>query len=424
MAAREGGLALTRRELALSAAFAVWGLAIAIALISVWNVPAPLDQLPGGAKALNFDARGPFRWVAGLMLLPILVPLLLRPVTRWLAAGNAWARSTAIVAPLIVLWLTTIQRNVWWTIWPYALLLAVCVALRRRELQFTRRDVVLIPTFLTTFLALNDVAKSIPAERQIYIALLLVFAVRIAIAFLPSRIVPAYAFLLAPLGLVLQTGFFARDQRYFGWHALALVVLTPFILRFVLRDARRAAAVLTFVIYPLALYSYSNAMSLATAEGKPRVNFFEDGHSLMPASEYLRGERPYRDILPAHGLFEDGLFDTIAMKVAGVNAGTRTKVRQMIGNLACVALYFVAFAATGSAEGAFFAVLLCFMTGAYTATLRMLPALITLACIAAGVRKRRGRYFAYAGFGTVVCGATSLDFGAYTFLTLLVAVVR
>jgi hypothetical protein len=261
-------------------------------------------------------------------------------------------------------------------------------------------------------------------HAMVAIAILLVFALRVAVALIRAPLAPAFAFLIAPLGLVLQTGFFGRDERYLGWNALALVVISPFVLRFVLRDARRAATILAFVIYPLALYSYSNALSLATVEGKPRVNFFEDSHSLLPAGEYLRGERPYRDVQPAHGLIEDGGFDVLAMQVSGVHVGATLKARAVVGNLVTVALYFVAFAATGSAEGAFFAVLLSVMTGMMGTSIRFLAPLIALAFLCGAVRLRRPRWFAYAGFATVICGMVSLDFAAYTFLTLVVAVLR
>ena len=101
-----------RRELLLSAAFAVWGLTIAIALLVVWRRPAPPDQMMGLAKTLGFDAHGPMRWVLGLMFLPLLVPLVLRPVARLLANGAAWARNAAMLAPLVTLWLVTAQMSV------------------------------------------------------------------------------------------------------------------------------------------------------------------------------------------------------------------------------------------------------------------------------------------------------------------------
>ncbi len=419
---------MTRRyETILSAAFAVWGLAVAIALLAVFERPAPPDQLPGLAKALGFDAHGPFRWIGGLMLLPILFPAILRPVARRLADGLPWARNAAVIAPLVTLWLVTVRHYEYgWALGACAAVLAACTLLRHRKLHFTRRDVVLIPTFMTTLLAVMDVTHgtNTPTTIAIYIAALLVFGLRVAVSFIPSPLPPGLAFIAAPLGLILQTGFFARDQRYFGWHALAVVVITPFVLRFLLKDARRALALLTFAIYPIALYSYANAVGTTTAEGQPRANFFEDGHALLPASEYLRGELPYRDILPAHGLFEDGYFDYLVMRAGNVSVGARAKARDVVGNLACVAMYFLALAATGSAEGAFFAVLLSFLSGVYRVHVRVVVPILTLACIAFAVRRRRWRWFAVAGFGCVVCGIISLDFAAYTFLTLVVAVLR
>lgn len=415
---------MTRRERLLSIAFAVWGLAIAIALIAIWDRPATPDQLPGTARSQGFDAHGPFRWVAGLMLLPILLPLVFRPVIRALTTAQAWARNTVLLVPIVTLWLVTVHRNVFWTIVPCAIVIAIATLLRNRDLQFTRRDVVLIATFLPTLLGITDINPGLPVDAAIYIAALLILGIRIAITYIPSTLPPALSFIAAPLGLVLQTGFFARDQRYFGWHAVAIVVITPFVLRLVLRNARRATQILVLVIYPLALYSYANALSLATAEGKPRVDFFEDGHALLPASEYLRGELPYRDVLPAHGLIEDGLFDVAAMQFGKVNLGTRTKTRIVVGSLIAVALYAIAFAATGSAEGAFLAVLLAIMMGEFRWTIRFLPAMATLALIVAAVRRRRPQLFVWAGLGVVICGLTSLDFAAYAFLALVVAVMR
>jgi hypothetical protein len=344
-------------------------------------------------------------------------------LTRLFATCEPWARNAVLVAPLIALWMATVRRSPGWTIVPCALVIALCALLRHRPLHFTRRDAVLLPAFLASLLAFIDVAPR-QIDQVFYLALLLVLAVRVAVTFIPSTLPPALAFLAAPLALVLQTGFFSRDQRYLGWHALAIVTVTPFVLRVLLKDARRAIAILTFAVYPLALYSYSNAVSVMTAEGKPRVNFFEDGHSLLPASEYLRGERPYADILPAHGLVEDGLFDYAAMRLGDVTAGSRTKTREVMGNLTCVAMYFLALAVTGSAEGALFAVLLSFLSGGYSGHVRLLAPFLTLTAIVTAVRRRRPRLFAYAGFGTVVCGIISLDFAAYTFLTFVVAVLR
>ncbi len=402
-------------------AFAAWGLAIAIALISLWERPAPAGQLPSYATMTNIDAHGPFRWVAGLMLLPVIFVIALRPIARRISIAQTWATYSILAAIAFAFWLVTIARDPWWAFVIVAIVIAIAFALRDRDLGFTRGDAVLLPVFLTTVLALMDAVPSLRADRVMFLAALLVFVVRIAIAFIRTDVAPYLAFVLAPLGLVFMTGFFARDQRYFGWHALALVVISPIVLRFARVSWRRLLVVL---VYPLVLYSYANATSVLTAEGKARVNLFEDGHSLLPASEYMRGERPYRDILPAHGLIEDGLFDYVAMQFGGVDVGTTTKMRAIAGNLNAVVLYALACFVLGSAEGALFAVLLAFMTGTYIAHIRLLPALITLTCTAIAVRRAKPRWLAHAGFAAVVAGATSLDFGFYAFATLVIASIR
>lgn len=413
------------RELLLSAAFAIWGLAIAISLAMVWQKPAPPDQLPGLGTRLNYDAHGPFRWMAGMIALPILMPLLLRPLSRRLADGAAWARNTVLLAPLVALWFVLITRVPAWAIVPYAGVIAGCTALRHRALRFTRHDVVLVPTLLVLLVSLNDALPSLSIDRALVVAALIVFALRVAVTFIPSALPPALAFLAAPLGLILQTNFFARDQRYLGWHAVAIAVVTPFVLRFALRNVRRAVAILLFATYPLSLGAYFNATSLQTAEGKPRVNVFEESHSLLPASEYLAGELPYRDIIPTHGLIEDGLFDLLVMQLRGVSIGTTWKTRLALGTfLNAAALYALGWAVTGSPAAAFLAVLLGSMTNMFTPAIRLTPPLITLALLCGAFRWRQSQWLRYAGIGAVLCGATSIDFGAYTFLTLVAAVLR
>lgn len=412
-----------RREILLSAAFAIWGLAIAISLAAIWTRPAPPGQLPGLATKLGFDAHGPFRWMAGMIVLPILLPLLLRPVTRRLVDAEPWSFRTTLIAPLVALWFVAISRDWIWATLPFALVISVCVLLRARSLVFTRFDVVLVPTLLASFLGLLD-TTSLSIERSFLVAALLVFALRVAVALIPSTLPPALAFVAAPLGLVLQTSFFGRDQRYFGWHAVAIAIVTPFALRVLLRNARRAVAILVFVTYPLSLAAYINAVGIQTAEGKPRVNVFEDSHSLLPASEYLDGELPYRDVIPTHGLLEDGLLDFLIMKTRGVSIGAAMKTRFVLGALNVVALYALGYALTGSAGAAFLAVLLASMTNMFTPAFRMLPSLVALALLCGAVRMRRLQWLRYGAIATVIAGATSIDFGAYTFLTLIVAVLR
>jgi hypothetical protein len=389
--------------LLLRVASAAWGLAVAIALLPHWTRPAQPGQLPGFATSAGLDANAPMHFIAGLILLPIVFAFL----SRFLRASLL-----PIASMFAALWLVLVDQNLAWTlVVPVAGIIAGYFV---RDPEFTRHDVILIPTTLTVFLALIDVADFLSVDKQFLVAAVLVLIVR----YLVRR---PYAFLLAPLGLVFQTFFFGK-QAHLGWPSLVIALGTPFVVR--VRNARRAQAMLSFVIYPIACYAYLTATNLIVAEGKPRVNMFEDAHGIVPAGEMLHGERPYRDIIPVHGLVEDGLLDYVSMRLRGETLGNALKSRFVFGSLNAIGVYALTAAATGSAEGGFLGFLLAALMGTIPTTSRVVPQLFTLAILAAAVRLRRPSLFAAAGFGAVLCLLTSLDFGVYTALTLVVAVVR
>src|ERR1700738_4451901 len=95
-----------RRDLLLRLAAAIWGFAIAISLLPLWLGPPYPGQLPGFALALGFDARAPMRFVLGLMLIPLLWTLALRPWIAILAreGTRAWARNAFASAAFGILW--------------------------------------------------------------------------------------------------------------------------------------------------------------------------------------------------------------------------------------------------------------------------------------------------------------------------------
>ncbi|HEX2122799.1 MAG TPA: thiamine pyrophosphate-dependent enzyme, partial [Thermoanaerobaculia bacterium] len=124
-----------------------------------------------------------------------------------------------------------------------------------------------------------------------------------------------------------------------------------------------------------------------------------------------------------HGLLEDGLFDATAMKIRGPNIGNALHSRFLIGALNAIAIYALGAMMLGSAEAGIATYFFWQLTGS-TFSLRFLPAMFTLALIAAAVRTRDRRYYLAAGVGVVVCGVTSLDFAAYTLIALLLAAWR
>jgi hypothetical protein len=413
---------LNRRELWLSAAAALWGVAITLSLAAFVRGPAPPGQLPSLATRINMDAHTNLRFIALLIGLPIALPLLLRPIIRRLSADDAqaWSGRTAAWSCVAAMWFVILTRAPGWVIAAPAIAWAAAFLLRRRRLDFTRDDVILIPTFATVWLALTD--RFFNLDQAVLAGALIVLLLRIGVTFIRGPLPAAFAFMLAPLGLVLQTSLAGKIANA-AWPSLLIALLSPFLLRPLLRDKRMALRIIALAIYPLAAFSYSEAVSLVKSERAPRVNFFEHGHGLMPASEMLRGEKPYRDVVLAHGLLEDGLFDYAAVRLGGTTVGSALGAREIVVRLGAVAVYALGAVVSGSPHVGILTYFLSAVTGV-TVGLRPLPAVVALALAVTAVRRRDPRWLLASAAAVGVAFITSLDFAAYSAVALLVATVR
>src|SRR5438067_7507688 len=101
-----------RTVIALRVTAAIWGTAIAIALLPFFTRPAPPGQLPGYATSINIDAGAPMRFIAALVLLPIILPAALQPLIRILAGGRTWAGIGAGTAMIGALWQSLVDQNI------------------------------------------------------------------------------------------------------------------------------------------------------------------------------------------------------------------------------------------------------------------------------------------------------------------------
>ncbi|MEA2336555.1 MAG: hypothetical protein QOE82_562 [Thermoanaerobaculia bacterium] len=419
-----------RRDLTLRLGAAIWGFAIAISLLPFWLGPPPPGQLPGFAKSIGLDAHAPLRFVLCLILIPLLWTFAIRPLLNILGRDDtrAWARNAFTSAAIGILWFVIIDRNLAWVLIAPALVLAVSLAMRKIDAHFTRADLILLPVLATTYLALLDLLPR-SVEQVLLLSAMLVFAVRMTVVLIRRDGLPrGMCFALAPLGLALQSSFNSYDVRHSPWAPLALVVITPLLLRALIRDTpatrARFRAALRYVIYPLAAYAYLSATSQLAAEGMPRADLFEDQQHVVPAAEMLRGEKPYRDIIPAHGFVQDALLDYVAFRTGPVTLGRVLKFRGIVSGTIVIAHYALVAAATGVPEIGLASTFLAMLLGTAGGSIRVLPAIATLALIAYALRRRDPRWLAAAGAGVVVCILTSLDHGAYTLLTLLIATLR
>jgi hypothetical protein len=418
----------SQRANLLSFCAAMYGLAIAIAAYPLWLRPAPPDQLPGYMTALHLDAHASFRFFASVVVLTLAMPFALRRVVDLLTRADtrSWARNGAAAAMVVALWYASVARDLAWTVLPGAAAIAACVAFRRMDARFSRRDAVLLPTIGTLLIALIDYT-GLSVERSLLAAVTIVFAIRLTIVLLRREdgLRPSLCFAFAPLGVMLQSHFFARDQRYAGWPALLIAIVTPFVLRLLMRDTpaarRRLRAAIVFAVYPLAAYGYASANSLVTAETRPRVDFFEVGQHLAPANEVFRGEKPYRDIVPPHGLIQDALLDVAMLRHGPVRIGTVLKARGTLSGVMAIAGYAIAAGATGSADVAVFSVFGAALLGFSTGNVRFLPSIASLALAVFALRRRSRPLLAAAAAIAVIAILTSVEFGVYASIAVVIA---
>jgi hypothetical protein len=410
---------------------ALYGLGVAISMVWFWLQPAPPGQPPGYMTSLGYDASACFRFVASLIILPILSTLLWGPLLDRLAQDDTqpWARNTAAISLIATMWTALLTKAVLWAIVPAAIGVIGAYATRHLRAGFSRRDIILIPTVATVWMALLDLTL-LPFDQAFLLAAMLVVAVRIAIVGLqPGRgLDAALSFSIAPLALITQTHFLARDQRHFGWTPLAIALLSPMAMRLLVdetpRTHERLRKALAWVIYPIVCYAYLSAASLLSAEGKPRADIFEDSQHLVPAAEMTRGEHAYHDIVPPHGFIQDGLLDYLFMRSGDATIGQLLRARRTISAFSSIAVYAVGVAATGSAEAGLLTFFLAMSTGIGTVDFRFVPVQIALALILQAVRTRRPRLLAVAAAVVVATFLTSIEFGVYAGVALLVAAAR
>ena len=405
------------REAILAVAAAILGLASAIALLPAWVRPARAGQLPGFMTSVGLDSGASYHFYLTVVAFTLVAPLIARPLIARLANAQMWAFVTATIALSFSLWIAIAQENVWWTAIPPLVIAIIATALRNTRQHFHRRDAILLPAFLSVFMAVTDIATSASFGQRVIVSAALVLIVRLALRRGGSP------FLATPIALFLQSHYNGYHERHNGWLPLALILITPFLLR-PIRNTRRLRIAIAVVIYPLTILFYASATSTLAAEGMPRGDLFEDSHNLTVASELLRGEKAYRDIIPSHGLIQDGFLDYLILRSGKQTAGRVLETHGVIGSFVSVALYALATCASGSPDAGLFAVFLGLGIASSGGAVRATPAFFALAALVCGVRRRNTRSFAVAGALFVLAGFTSLDFAGYTAIAIIVAILR
>jgi len=221
---------------------------------------------------------------------------------------------------------------------------------------------------------------------------------RITVAALPLVLLPFLAAVVVPL----------QHSRAIMAGTLLIVALTAIRMRRPIapQTAWRLAA---FAAIPALLYLFSYA---STAESTQWIDLFHRGEAIGPASDYLRGKVPFRDVFALHGMLEDGLLDAWLMELFGRSidvAMTRTVV---IGAFLGVAIWYLGIAVFESIPMA----LICVAVGSWT-TAENNRTFFQVAAVALFWNALRRRSKASAVFSGVFAGVAlffSYEIGLYT----------
>ena len=220
---------------------------------------------------------------------------------------------------------------------------------------------------------------------------------RIAIAALPLAILPLLAILLAPAAAAICT-----VMSLLG--AAMVVALAGS----EAADATTTRKATVFVVIPVLLYCLSYVSTAATAQS---IDLFHRGESLGPASDYLRGKIPYRDVFILHGLMQDGLLDAWLIDLFGPRDAIVLDRPALLGSFAAPALWLLGIAIFESVPIAALVMLL----GAVT-TVDNERAFFEIAVVAlfmAALRRGSGALVMTCGVVAAVSLFYSLDIGLY-----------
>ncbi|HYX22032.1 MAG TPA: hypothetical protein VFA98_14415, partial [Thermoanaerobaculia bacterium] len=201
----------------------------------------------------------------------------------------------------------------------------------------------------------------------------------------------------------------------------AMYVLPPIarIAGILLPSAGRLCRALVVVIL---LPGSVTALAAASLMRSPRIaDLFEDGHALLPASEYLRGERPYRDIVPGHGLVSDGILAAAELRLFGDDYLGLSRGDKVLGLLFNPVFYALGLGATGSPAFGFSGLVLSFLFSPQYIHFRPMASLWTLALALYAARsKKRFAWFA-CGAALPVGLCVAVEYATYSAVAVAVA---
>lgn len=299
---------------------------------------------------------------------------------------------------------------------PYhALLLAEAIAWLFYRYIVTARRIAHIPTlmlevvFVALFIAIfwgAAILLSRLAQLNFGLDPQQTFA-RVTTAALPLVLLPFAAAIFVPM----------PQPRLFMMLTLLVIVAIAIALRNPMRGAT-ARALAAWVIFPALIYLFS---FVSTAQLSQWVDLFHRGEAIGPASDYLRGKVPFRDVFALHGMLEDGQLDAWLMRLFGRSLEVAVMRTVVVGAFLGVAIWYLGLAVFRSIPLA----LICVAVGSWT-TAENNRTFFQVAAVALFWTALQGRNRTAAFFSGVVAGVAlffSYEIGLYTIVGAIGAAI-
>lgn len=153
---------------------------------------------------------------------------------------------------------------------------------------------------------------------------------RITVAAIPLGALPLLALVWVPL----------PQPRWINAASIALIALLAWRMKRPLSPGK-ARGVAAYILIPILIYIFSYA---STAQLSQWVDLFHRGEAIGPASDYLRGKVPFRDVFALHGMLEDGLLDAWLMQLFGRSLDVAVARTVIVGSFLGIAIWFLGLA--------------------------------------------------------------------------------
>jgi hypothetical protein len=207
------------------------------------------------------------------------------------------------------------------------------------------------------------------------------------------------------------------------WLAVGLVGIgLPILARAAERSTPGIARLLrTLLVWVLLPGSVTGFVAAAVGRAPMLADVFEDGHHLLPASEYLKGELPYRDIVPGHGLLSDGLLQAAQLTLFGDDYRGLKRGTKVISMSFLPAFYALGWAATASPAVGFGGLVLTLLLVPNFVFVRAILSIGTLTLAVYGARTRKAGAWLACGASLPLALCAAVDFTAYAAAGVAVA---